>query len=284
MREDENMLRSLAWGNDNDDRVVEEWIRKMSLEDQIGQMSQIDVRWLTKDDGQGNMSFDDDLIEHFIGEMGVGSILNLWPKPFTATDYRKAFVKIQQVAKKHNRPPVIWGLDSVHGANYVHGANWTPQPINIAATFNETTSRVAGALASRDTRAAGISWLFSPLVGIAMNPYWSRVYETFGEDPVVVGRMAAEMILGIQDIDPNPDAVPSRAAACAKHFVGYSYPHNGHDRAPSWIPRRHVSLLLLPPLALFRWETQDNILFFCFYVSCISTLSLPGSRPWRLMS
>ena len=106
--------------------------------------------------------------------------------------------------------------------------------------MNVTAAEQAGYLASRDTRAAGISWLFSPLVGIALQPYWSRVYETFGEDPEVVGKMAAAMIKGSQTVDPLPDAVPSRAAACAKHFVGYSFPHNGHDRSPSWIPRRHV--------------------------------------------
>ena len=223
-----------------DEQVVENWLQGMSLEELIGQMSQIDIVMLLEDDNNGGKRLNIDQVKHFIGELGVGSVLNTVPVPWSAGDYRQAAVQIQEIAKEYKRPPVIWGLDSVHGANYVHGANWTPQPINLAASFNTTTAWQAGALASRDTRAAGISWLFSPLLGIALQPYWSRVYETFGEDPLVVGQFAAAMIEGIQAVDPNPEAVPSRAAACGKHFVGYSHPHNGHDRSPSWIPRRHV--------------------------------------------
>lgn len=134
----------------------------------------------------------------------------------------------------------------------------TPQPINLAASFNVSMCYEAGQLASRDTRAAGINWLFSPLIGIALQPLWSRVYETFGEDPLLVAEMASSMIRGIQepqkslqDNDNNEDTativVPHRAAACAKHFVGYSYPHNGHDRSPSWIPTRHLYQYFVPP-------------------------------------
>ena len=228
------------------DDEVESWLERMSLEEKIGQMSQIDITALLEDDGNGGKRLNLDQVKHFIGELGVGSVLNTVPVPWNASDYRVAAVQIQDIAKEYQRPPVIWGLDSVHGANYVHGASWTPQPINLAATFNTTTSRQSGWLASKDTRAAGINWLFSPLLGISLQPYWSRVYETFGEDPLVVGRHAAAMIEGIQAVDTNhPDAIPSRAAACGKHFVGYSNPHNGHDRAPSWIPRRHVSVLIL---------------------------------------
>ena len=155
-------------------------------------------------------------------------------------------VDIQKIAKDHGHPPVIWGLDSVHGANYIHGAVLTPQAINIGATFNKTVATLAGALASRDTRAAGINWLFSPLLGISLSSSWSRVYETFGEDPKLVGDLGTAMIQGIQEKDTS-GGVPSQAAACAKHFIGYSMPHNGHDRSPSWIPTRHLYEYFVPP-------------------------------------
>lgn len=244
--------RSLHKDKD-DDKIVEDLLQGMSLEEQIGQMSQIDIVMLTEDDNNGGKRLNIDQVKHFIGELGIGSVLNTVPVPWTAADYRQAAIQIQDIAKEYHRPPVIWGIDSVHGANYIKGANWTPQPINLAATFNVTVAHQAGALASRDTRAAGIAWLFSPLLGIALQPYWSRVYETFGEDPLVVGKMAAAMIEGIQTADANPAAVPSRAAACAKHFVGYSFPHNGHDRAPSWIPRRHLYQYFVPP-----WQQAMN--------------------------
>ena len=151
---------------------------------QIGQMVQMDISMLLTTTEP--IQFDQDLLDEYIGERGVGSVLNnhyLWK----AADYRREVIRMQQTALKYNRPPVIWGLDSVHGANYVLDAVVTPQPINLASSFNKSLAFEAGMLASRDTRRAGIPWLFSPLLGLSWNPFWSRVYETFGEDPLLVG-------------------------------------------------------------------------------------------------
>lgn len=243
-------------------------MQDLDFSGKIGQLSQIDINILVTDD---KTSLRQDLVDHYIGELGFGSVLNLvtqdvdWQnggvvKPLSiwkSNDYRKAVIQIQDTAVKYGRPPVIWGLDSVHGANYIYGKISTPQPLNLAASFNISLAYQAGRLASRDTRQAGISWLFSPLLGIAWEPKWSRVYETFGEDPVVVGSMAKKMIQGIQEpdvVDTNTatatataTTIPSRAAASAKHWVGYSLPHDGHDRAPSWIPTRHLFQYFLPP-------------------------------------
>ena len=223
--------------------------KRMSIDEKIGQMSQIEIAMLVKGNKTTGVTLDMDAVEKWIGERGIGSVLNYISDDYwTAEQYRQAAIQIQTVARKYNRPPVIWGMDSIHGANYIYGAIVAPQPINIAATFNETVAYQAGRLASRDTRAAGINWLFSPLLGLALMPRWSRTFETFGEDPLLVGKMAAAMIRGIQDPDLNPsDAVPSRAAACAKHYLGYSMPRNGHDRSPSWIPTRHLYQYFVPP-------------------------------------
>lgn len=97
-------------------------------------MSQIDINLLLEDDESGGKRLNMEKAEHFIGSLGVGSVLNVpTPGPWKAQDFRKAAIQIQEVAKEHGRPPVIWGLDSVHGANYIHGASWTPQPLNLAA-------------------------------------------------------------------------------------------------------------------------------------------------------
>jgi len=212
----------------------------------IGQMVQMDISMLLTTTEP--IQLDQDLLDEYIGHRGVGSVLNnhyLW----NAADYRKEVIKLQETARKHKRPPVIWGLDSVHGANYILDAVVTPQPINLAASFNRTLAYEAGKLASRDTRRAGIPWLFSPLLGLSWNPYWSRVYETFGEDPLLVGGMAESMIEGIQWVNDDDDdgLLPSRAAASAKHYVGYSNPHIGHDRSPSVIPMRHLYQYFLRP-------------------------------------
>lgn len=248
-------------------------LSEMSLQDKIGQMSQIDISLLLDNNNESNHT----QLEHYFGTLGIGSLLNtpLSRPSWTAKQYRSMMIDIQDIAKAYNRPPVIWGLDSVHGANYIRNTILTPQPINLAATFNITTSKQAGRRASRDTRAAGITWLFSPLVGLALDPRWARVYETFGEDPLLVGQMAAAMIAGIQEPETpfhessskigeisnkNQTMVPSRAAACAKHFVGYSLPNHGHDRAPSWIPTRHLYQYFVPPWrdALDTKSTYSN--------------------------
>jgi beta-glucosidase len=247
------------------DPSIDHWLDTvLGWEGQIGQMAQIDVGILLKDDKSG---LDQDKLNRYIGELGIGSVLNnvAWNNNnddnndleqshfWKATDFRNAVIQIQATAQAYHRPPVLWGLDSVHGANYIYDTILSPQPLNLAATFNTTTALQAGRWASRDTRRAGIPWLFSPLLGLSWNSFWSRTYETFGEDPWLVGEMAYAMIQGIQqtdDVDDNIDStpiVPSRAAACGKHWLGYSFPHNGHDRAPSWIPRRHLYQYFLKP-------------------------------------
>lgn len=227
---------------------IDDILDTLGLEGQYGQMAQIDIATLLSDDAT---HLKQGLLDHYIGELGVGSVLNnvaKGEKIWTISDFRKAAIQIQETAKKFNRPPVIWGLDSVHGANYLYNTITTPQPLNLAASFNTSLSYQAGKWASIDTRRAGISWLFSPLLGLSWKPNWSRVYETFGEDPVLVAKMAKAMIEGIQEKDnDNSTLIPSQAAACAKHWVGYSMPHNGHDRAPSWIPIRHLYQYFLPP-------------------------------------
>jgi beta-glucosidase len=226
------------------DEMIQQRLNSMTMEEKIGQMSQIDIKMLvttttTTASTTATLQLNASLVDYWIGQRGIGSVLNTVSVPWTARDLRRAAVLIRNVSDAYHRPPVIWGLDSVHGANFVHGATLTPQPLNIAATFNTTCAEQAGILASRDTRAAGISWLFSPILGLALEPRWSRNYETFGEDPHVVSQMARAMTDGIQR-PQSGTSVPSKAAACAKHFVGYSAPKDGHDRSPAWIPTRQL--------------------------------------------
>jgi beta-glucosidase len=274
--------RTLSDEEDAKNNVIQSWMKEMDWKAKIGQMSQIEINLLLNDD---KTALDLNKVNHYIGELGIGSVLNTISNPtvrqWSIADFRNASIRLQEVAHRYHRPPVIWGLDSVHGANYLMGTVTTPQPLNLASSFNTTLAYQAGQWASYDTRRAGIQWLFSPLVGLAWEPTWSRMYETFGEDPFLVGEMATNMVQGIQYYDsdkeerqaapasstttsnssnstttsasstvtqsPSSILIPSRAAACAKHWIGYSIPHNGHDRAPSWIPTRHLYQYFVPP-------------------------------------
>lgn len=133
----------------------------------------------------------------------------------------------------------------------MQGAVLFPQQIALAATFNPKLAGEAGRIAARDSRAAAVPWLFSPILGLATQPLWPRVYETFGEDPHLASEMGAALIKGIQSSQEwggnADDGEPLRAAACMKHFVGYSHPTSGHDRSPSRIPEQELLEVYLPP-------------------------------------
>jgi beta-glucosidase len=275
---------------DNDIVDIEEMLQNMSKSDLIGQMAQIDICKLLYANASTAVSYDDihsivnaSALEYYIGTLGVGSVYNFIESnvnvPWTVQTYRSVALQIQNMARQYGRPPVLWGLDSIHGANFIYGATVTPQPLNLAATFNVSAVYETGRLSSRDTRAAGVQWIFTPLIGLAVEPRWSRLYETFGEDPYLVGVMASNMIQGIQyddDVDDlsndndnnrseshpgsNASNIPSRAAACAKHYIGYSKPNNGRDRSPSWIPTRHLFQYFVPPWQRVITEGVQSIM------------------------
>ena len=270
--------------NDLDDEIyyneyISKLLSKMTIKEKIGQMAQVDINKLMIPDpnNENSQIISPALARYYIQDLGVGSILNVplskTSHPWNATEWRSNLLFLHQMSLENSYDvgnsnsdsdsnshdesqrifiPFIYGLDSIHGANFVHDAILSPQPINIASTFHTRNAMKAGKLASRDTRASGIPWLFSPILGISLNPLWPRIYETFGEDPYLVTSMGVAMIQGIQQRNewnqPNhrEKSIPSRAAACAKHFIGYSMPHTGHDRSPAWIPPRHLYQYFVP--------------------------------------
>ncbi|EGZ27932.1 family 3 putative glycosyl hydrolase [Phytophthora sojae] len=160
----------------------------------------------------------------------VGSYLNtIWDEPmeekygWTASEFRAVIKPIQEISMEENGGhPIIYGLDSVHGANYVDGAVISPQQINSGASFNPDLVYETGRITARDTQAAGVPWVFGPILEISQNPLWSRTYETFGEDPYLAAVMGDAIVRGLQSYN--------QTAACMKHFIGYSKTPTGHDR------------------------------------------------------
>ncbi|KAG0019562.1 hypothetical protein BGZ81_009687 [Podila clonocystis] len=182
----------------------------MTLRELAGQMTQIQIGMLIGEDGELDM----DKVEYWVGEWGVGSFLD------TPTN-----------------------LDSVHGANYVDGAALFPQQIGLAATFNTSIAYETGRITAKDTRAAGIPWVFAPILDIAVHKLWPRVYETFGEDPHLAAEMGSAIIKGLQG---NYKEDRTRVAACMKHFIGYSASRNGQDKASAWIPDNYLMDYFVP--------------------------------------
>eukprot|EP00604_Paraphysomonas_vestita_P001495 CAMPEP_0174822222 /NCGR_PEP_ID=MMETSP1107-20130205/14408_1 /TAXON_ID=36770 /ORGANISM="Paraphysomonas vestita, Strain GFlagA" /LENGTH=839 /DNA_ID=CAMNT_0016040611 /DNA_START=23 /DNA_END=2542 /DNA_ORIENTATION=- len=229
---------------------VDKLLKSMSIEEKIGQLNQITINEFLSSPGQ----VDYNKIEEWISKYHIGSILD---SPFsggpvngvsgwTAQEWREVINNIQTIAAKYNKAiPIIYGIDSIHGATYVYGATLFPQQIGQAATFNPELVYEAGKITSKDTRAAGFPWAFSPVLGLALHPAWARFYETYGEDPYLASVMGANLIKGLQE-NQEDGGIPSKLAACMKHYIGYSFPENGHDRAPVQLADRVLQQLYIP--------------------------------------
>ena len=225
-------------------RFVDDLLARMTLEEKVGQMTQITLD-VVADKSARPFLPDPAKLAEAVGTYGVGSVLNTVDEAYTPEQWQEVTGRIEAAAAETRlRIPVVYGLDSVHGANYVAGAALTPQNIGLAATFNAPLVQAAAAAAARDTRASGVAWNFAPVVDLARQPAWPRFYETFGEDVHLASVMGVAQVRGFQGDDL---AAPSSVAATAKHFVGYSDPRTGRDRTQTVISERGLRDLHLPP-------------------------------------
>ncbi|KAJ1565041.1 hypothetical protein HK096_004893, partial [Nowakowskiella sp. JEL0078] len=231
------------------DADILELVNSMSLKEKIGQMSQIEVgQFLNQETGE----FDEARTEYWIKEYAVGSILDapnnhggkyMCYPPRVFADFADAVQKVA-VEKGSRKVPLIYGLDSLHGANYVNGSIIFPQPVATAATFDPKFAYDAGRVAAKDTRAAGCQWIFAPCMDLNTSKMFPRAYENFGEDPYLSATMSAASVNGLQGDYKNDR---TRVAACMKHFIGYSHPQNGWDKGTCWIPDHHLLEYFVPP-------------------------------------
>ncbi|CAF1192726.1 unnamed protein product [Adineta steineri] len=230
-----------------DDRV-NALLDQMSDEEKVGQMTQVTINLILKDPSKpwNEIEVDPDKLRIAIQDYKIGSILNVAETgAYALSQWQDIIGKIQDEAKKSRLSiPILYGIDSIHGANYIRNAVLFPQATGLAATFNTTLARELGKISAHQTRAAGIPWSFHPQVDIGRQKLWPRLWETFGEDVKLVKDMGRAYMEGMQG-----DDLTSRenVAACLKHYVGYGLPLSGQDRTPAWISDRHMLEYFLPP-------------------------------------
>ena len=227
-------------------RDVQSLLSRMTLEEKVGQMTQLAIATISSGDGN-DIHLDQDKLEKAIVKYGVGSILNVRDQALTVDKWQELIGQIQEASKKTRlKIPVLYGIDTIHGANYIQGATLFPQEIGMAATWNPEMMRRASELAAAETRAAGIPWTFSPVLDLGRQPLWPRLYETFGEDPYLTSVMGAAFVRGVEGDDLSS---PMHVATSLKHYMGYSFPLTGRDRTPAWIPENYLREYFLPPFA-----------------------------------
>ncbi len=228
------------------ERRVEELLSRMTLEEKVGQMTQVTLQVVSKD-GEPHQ-LDPKKLRRAIVDYHVGSILNIVESAYTLEHWREIITQIQEMATKETRLgiPILYGLDAVHGANYVRGATIFPQNLAMAATWNPDLVRRSAEITAYELRAVGVPWDFAPVLGAGRQPLWSRLFETFGEDPYLVSVMGRAYVKGLEGEDNNLSD-GTKVAGCAKHYLGYSFPLTGKDRTPAWIPERMLWEYFVPP-------------------------------------
>jgi beta-glucosidase len=227
-------------------RRVEALLPRMTLEEKIGQMTQLEIGMVTTGKDQ-DIQIDPAKLEKAIVKYGAGSILNVKDQALPVEKWRDIIRKIQEASQRTRlKIPVIYGIDSIHGANYVRGSTLYPHEIGMAATWNPALMQRLAEITAVETRAAGIPWTFSPVLDIGRQPLWPRFYETFGEDPYLAKVLGAAFVRGIEGDDISS---PNHAATSLKHYVGYSFPLNGRDRTSAWVPENYLREYFLPTFA-----------------------------------
>jgi len=227
------------------DPRVKDLIAKMTIEEKIGQMTQVNLNVILKDGyGSKDGTIDPALLDTAIFKYKVGSILNAVPYAHTVEKWNSIIKEIQDAAMKTpNKIPVIYGIDAIHGVTFTQESTLFPHNIGGAATRNPELIKAATKVTAKETRASGIRWNFDPVLDIARQPLWSRFPETFGEDPYLITQMGVATITAYEE--DGLDKITS-VASCMKHYVGYSTPASGKDRTPAYISDIQLREYFLP--------------------------------------
>ena len=229
---------------------VEQLLSAMTLEDKVGEMTQLTLNMLC----QGELSdkpgvhvvlyephaLDTSKLRIAFQERRIGSVLNCGGHAYPSAQWRELVSGIQEASITAKGIPTLYGVDAIHGATYTSGAALGPQQLALAATWDTSLVRKMAEATAKEIQACGIPWNFAPVLDVGRDPRWPRFWETFGEDVKLVGDMGVAMVRGFQE-GPVP------VAATLKHYVGYSMPWSGKDRTPAYIPERQLREIFLPP-------------------------------------
>ena len=214
---------------------VEQTLKKLTLEEKVGQMMELVTDLLGANDKNGVFYIDEHKTDSILSRYKIGSILNA-PNTCapTAKQWEKYISQIQKISMKRIGVPCVFGLDQNHGSTYTQDGTLFPQNINVAATFNREIARRSAEATAYETRAVSVPWTYSPTVDLGRDARWPRIWENFGEDCYLSSEMGKAMVYGFQGEDPN-NIDQYHIATSMKHFMGYGVPWTGKDRTPAYI-------------------------------------------------
>ena len=214
---------------------VEQTLARMTLDEKIGQMLELNLDIMGRLDQNRQWQLNETMLDTTIARYKIGSILNAPGTRAATIDQWQRWIRlIQQKSMQHIGIPDVYGLDHNHGVTYTQGGTLFPQPINLAASFNTDLAREGARITAYESRAGNCPWVYNPVLDLGRDPRWSRIWESFGEDPLVNARMAEAEIRGYQGDDPN-HLGPYNVATSVKHYFAYGAPWTGKDRTPAYL-------------------------------------------------
>lgn len=228
--------------NEQIEQKIEALLKKMTLEEKVGQMTELTIDMLQKHsnspqdiESANEFQLDEEKLATLIGKHKVGSFLNV-PNGIAQTPekWQEIIKRIQEVSMQELGIPNIYGVDQIHGTTYTLGGTLFPQGINMGASFNRALMRESSRISAYETKAGSIPWTYAPVTDLGRDPRWSRMWESYGEDAYLNAEMGRESVLGFQGDNPN-SVGDNNVAACMKHYMGYGVPVSGKDRTPSSI-------------------------------------------------
>ncbi len=216
------------------DAQVQALLKKMTLEEKIGQMTQVDYTAIT--------NHYDDIVTYSLGSILWGGSSEI--PDITAKGWAATYDMLQSFSQKTKlKVPLIFGVDAVHGHNNVDGAVIFPHNVALGATRSPQIVERIGGITAAEMRATGIQWDFAPCVAVSRNERWGRTYESFGEDPELVKQLGAAFVKGMQGTDLSN---PASALACVKHFLGDGGTTNGKDQGNTEVDEATLRAVHLP--------------------------------------
>ena len=214
---------------------VEKTLKGMTLDEKIGQMLELNFDIMGRYEAGGTWKLNETMLDTCVSKWKIGSILNApGTRAATVEQWQYWIRLIQEKSMKYLGIPDIYGLDHNHGVTYTQKGTLFPQPINLAASFNTELALRGAQITAYESRAANCPWVYNPVVDLGRDPRWPRIYESFGEDPIVNARMVEAEIKGYQGDDPN-HLGPYNVATSTKHYFAYGAPWTGKDRTPAYI-------------------------------------------------
>ena len=214
---------------------VEKTLAKMTLDEKIGQMLELNFDIMGRYDATGKWKLNEQMLDTLISKWKVGSILNAPGTRAASVDQWQQWIRlIQEKSMTYLGIPDIYGLDQNHGVAYVQDGTLFPQPINLGASFNTELARRGAEITAYESRAANCPWVYNPVVDLSRDPRWPRVYESFGEDAIVNAKMVVAEIRGYQG-DDNNHIDQYHVGTSTKHYFAYGAPWSGKDRTPAYL-------------------------------------------------